>query len=62
MTTGLVIQHCGWKTDGGGLLHQEKLPGTSKSMCGRWITVMEIPYSEFWNMGKCRKCFPNQES
>lgn len=61
MTTERIVQHCGWKTDGGGLLHRLKyITGTRRSWCGQWITPMEIPYSEFEYMGKCKKCFPNQ--
>lgn len=60
MSTGRMVQHCGWKTDGGGLLHRLRFPGGKRSMCGIFISEMAIPWSEFWNMGKCKKCFPSQ--
>jgi hypothetical protein len=60
MTTERIIQHCGWKTNGGGLLHRLNVPYRQKSICGIWITAMEMPYSEFEKMAKCKKCFPWQ--
>lgn len=61
MKTERMVQHCGWKTDGGGLLHRLRNTTGMRSICGQWITPLEMPYSKFETMAKCKKCFPAQK-
>lgn len=57
--TERMVSKVGWKTNGGGKLHRLGYRN-GRALCGQWISEIQIPYSEFWNMARCRKCFPRQ--